>query len=164
MEMPKSEVDELQGHGSRQRPHQTLGWRMVSTSCQPSVANCWPLAAHGCCRPLAARVNLGIAKVVLPQETAIPQPPRNTSEFRLGGCSFLPNIGGATQVDMTSTGRGQNVLQDQDPTHQTAIILPDIGAKLPAKSGLVASNLAIGSKNGRRRPSLPSWRPNAPDD
>ena len=63
VDMPKSEVDELQGHGhSRHRPHPTLGWRMVSTSCQPSVANCWPLAAHGCCRPLAARGNLGGAR------------------------------------------------------------------------------------------------------
>ena len=68
VEMPKSEVGDLQGHGhSRQRPHPTLGWGMASTSCQTLVANCWPLAAQGCCRPLAARVNLGGAKVVLPK-------------------------------------------------------------------------------------------------
>ena len=39
------------------------------------------------------------------------------------------------------------------------------GNKCPAiggKSGLVASNLATDSKNGRRRPS--AWRPNARDD
>jgi len=107
---------------------------------------------------------------------------RSTSEFRLGGCSFLPNIGGATlaigstKVDMTSTGHGQNVLQDQDPTHQTATIVPVLGPKLPVtdgtkcpaiggKHGRVASNLAIGSKNGRRwSSSVPSWRPNARDD
>ena len=129
---------------------------------------------------IGGKSELGRSKGGAAQETAIPQPPRGTSEFRLGGCS-LPNIGGAnpsigsTNVDMTSTGRGQNVLQDQDPTHQTAIILPDIGAKLPVtdrnkcpaiggKSGLVASHLATGSKNGRRRPSVPSWRPNARDD
>ena len=73
---------------------------------------------------------------------------------------------------MTSTGRGQNVLQDQDPTHQTAMILPVTGAKLPVtdgnkcpaiggKSGLVASKLTTGSNHGRR---VPSWRPNARDD
>ena len=81
---------------------------------------------------IGGKRELGRSKGGVAQETAIPQPPRGTSEFRLGGCS-LPNIGGAnpfigsTNVDMTSTGRGQNVL----PTHQTAIILPDIGAKLP---------------------------------
>ena len=86
VEMPKSEVDELQGHGhSRQRPHPTLGWRMASTSCQPLVANCWPLAAHGCCRPLAARVNLGGAKVVLPKRQQSHNRRWGTSEFRLGG-------------------------------------------------------------------------------
>ena len=41
------------------------GWR--STSCQPLVANYWYLAAHGCCPPLEASVNLGGAKVVLPK-------------------------------------------------------------------------------------------------
>ena len=102
------------------------------------------LLASGSTRVLPAiggKSELGRSKGGTAQETAIPQPPRSTSEFRLGGCSLLPNIGGATlaigstKVDMTSTGRGQNVLQDQDPTHQTAIILPDIGAKLPVTDG-----------------------------
>ena len=97
---------------------------------------------------------------------------KSTSEFRLGGCSFLPKTGGAT-LAIGSTKVDQNVLQDQYPTHQTAIILPEIGAKLPVTDGnkfpaiggnrrLVASNYATSRKNGRRGPD--AWRPNAPDD
>ena len=189
-------VDGLEGSGgnAQKRGRRTAGPRPQSPKTSSNFGledgvNFLPtiggkLLASGSTRVLPAiggKSELGRSKGGTAQETAIPQPPRSTSEFRLGGCSFLPNIGGATlaigstKVDMTSTGRGQNVLQDQDPTHQTAIILPDIGAKLPVtdgnkcpaiggKSGLVASNLATGSKNGRRRPSVPSWRPNARDD
>ena len=192
----RKHVDGLEGSGgnAQKRGRRTAGPRPQSPKTSSNFGledgvNFLPtiggkLLASGSTRVLPAiggKSELGRSKGGTAQETAIPQPPRSTSEFRLGGCSFLPNIGGATlaigstKVDMTSTGRGQNVLQDQDPTHQTAIILPDIGAKLPVtdgnkcpaiggKSGLVASNLATGSKNGRRRPSVPSWRPNARDD
>ena len=178
----RKHVDGLEGSGgnAQKRGRRTAGPRPQSPKTSSNFnfgledgVNFLPtiggkLLASGSTRVLPAiggKSELGRSKGGTAQETAIPQPPRSTSEFRLGGCSFLPNIGGATlaigstKVDMTSTGRGQNVLQDQDPTHQTAIILPDIGAKLPVtdgnkcpaiggKSGLVASNLATGRKNG----------------
>ena len=94
----------------------TIGGQLLASG------STWVLPAIG------GKSELGRSKGGIAQETASPQPPRSTSEFRLGGCSFLPNIGGATlaigstKVDMASTGRGQNVLQGQDPARQTAII------------------------------------------